>query len=94
MSRTTPGSQHSRSRLAITGSRDTENPRPSDIKIDLPQSVDREELDFIVEGVTLARDLINTPANDMGPDELEGAGAKARDAQGREIFEHASAMVC
>ncbi len=49
---------------------------PSDIKIDLPQSVDREELDFIVEGVTLARDLINTPANDMGPDELEAAARK------------------
>ena len=47
-----------------------------DIKLDLPQSVDREELDFIVEGVTLARDLINTPANDMGPDELEGAARK------------------
>jgi leucyl aminopeptidase len=49
---------------------------PSDIKLDLPQSVDREELDFIVEGVTLARDLINTPANDMGPVELEGAARK------------------
>jgi leucyl aminopeptidase len=49
---------------------------PSDIKLDLPQSIDREELDFIVEAVTLARDLINTPANDMGPDELEGAARK------------------
>jgi leucyl aminopeptidase len=48
----------------------------SDIRIDLPQSIDREELDFIVEGVTLARDLINTPANDMGPDELEAAARK------------------
>jgi leucyl aminopeptidase len=49
---------------------------PSDVKIDLPQSIDREELDFIVEGVALARDLINTPANDMGPDELEAAARK------------------
>jgi leucyl aminopeptidase len=47
-----------------------------DIKLDLPQSIDREELDVIVEGVTLARDLINTPANDMGPDELEAAARK------------------
>jgi leucyl aminopeptidase len=47
-----------------------------DIKIDLPQSIDREELDCIVESVTLARDLINTPANDMGPDELESAARK------------------
>jgi leucyl aminopeptidase len=49
---------------------------PSDIKLDLPQSIDREELDFIVEGVRLARDLINTPANDMGPEELEAAARK------------------
>jgi leucyl aminopeptidase len=48
----------------------------ADIKIDLPQSIDREELDFVVEGVGLARDLINTPANDMGPDELEAAARK------------------
>jgi leucyl aminopeptidase len=49
---------------------------PSDIRLDLPQSIDREELDFIVEGVRLARDLINTPANDMGPEELEAAARK------------------
>jgi leucyl aminopeptidase len=49
---------------------------PSDIKLDLPQSIDREELDFVVEGVRLARDLINTPANDMGPEELETAARK------------------
>jgi leucyl aminopeptidase len=42
-----------------------------DIKLDLPQSIDRDDLDRIVEGVTLARDLINTPANDMGPADLE-----------------------
>lgn len=41
--------------------------------LNLPQSVDREDLDRIVEAVTLARDLINTPANDMGPAELEEA---------------------
>jgi leucyl aminopeptidase len=44
-----------------------------DFQLDLPQSLDRDELDRIVEGVTLARDLINTPANDMGPAELEDA---------------------
>jgi leucyl aminopeptidase len=43
------------------------------IKLDLPQSLDREDLDRVVEAVTLARDLINTPANDMGPAELEAA---------------------
>src|SRR5271169_1939509 len=49
---------------------------PRDAKLDLPQSVDREDLQRIVEGVTLARDLINTPANDMGPAQLEQAARK------------------
>jgi leucyl aminopeptidase len=43
------------------------------IKLDLPQSLDREELEHVVEAVTLVRDLVNTPANDMGPTELEDA---------------------
>jgi leucyl aminopeptidase len=47
-----------------------------DIKLDLPQRVDRAELAHIVEAVTLARDLINTPANDMGPAQLEEAARK------------------
>ncbi len=55
---------------------------PSDIKLDLPQSLDREELDSIVEGVTLARDLINTPANDLGPEELEAAARKVATLHG------------
>src|SRR5215470_12246710 len=46
------------------------------IKLDLPQSLAREELEHIVEGVSLARDLINTPANDMGPAQLEQAARK------------------
>jgi leucyl aminopeptidase len=46
------------------------------VKLNVPQSVDRAELEHIVEGVTLARDLINTPANDMGPAQLEQAARK------------------
>ena len=46
------------------------------IKLDLPQSIDREELQHVVEAVALARDLINTPANDMGPAQLEQAARK------------------
>ena len=46
------------------------------VKLDLPQGLDRDELIRIVEGVTLARDLINTPANDMGPAQLEQAARK------------------
>ncbi len=37
----------------------------------LPEGVDGESLVREVEASYLARDLINTPANDMGPDELE-----------------------
>ena len=43
------------------------------IKLDLPQSLDREDLERVVEAVTLVRDLVNTPANDMGPADLEEA---------------------
>jgi len=39
----------------------------------VPQGVDGDDLTRIVEGVSLARDLINTPSNDMGPAELEDA---------------------
>jgi leucyl aminopeptidase len=44
-----------------------------EIRLELPEGVDGDELTRIVEGVFLARDLINTPANDMGPAELEQA---------------------
>jgi leucyl aminopeptidase len=56
-----------------------------DVKLDLPQSIDRDDLQRIVEGVTLARDLINTPANDMGPAELEAAARTLAASHGAEI---------
>src|SRR6202521_4484191 len=55
------------------------------VKLELPQSIDRGDLDHIVQGVTLARDLINTPANDMGPADLETAARKLAAAHGAEI---------
>ena len=39
----------------------------------MPPGVDGEEISRIAENLFLARDLINTPANDMGPAELEAA---------------------
>ncbi|HXC54282.1 MAG TPA: leucyl aminopeptidase family protein [Rhizomicrobium sp.] len=39
----------------------------------LPAGVDGEEVTRIAESVFLARDLITTPPNDMGPEELAGA---------------------
>jgi leucyl aminopeptidase len=44
-----------------------------EVALALPDGVDGAELSRVLDGVTLARDLINTPANDMGPAELEEA---------------------
>jgi leucyl aminopeptidase len=44
-----------------------------EVRLALPAGVDAADLTRVVEGVTLARDLVNTPANDMGPAELEAA---------------------
>jgi len=54
--------------------------KPSGAKLVLPKGVDGEEVSRIAESVALARDLINTPPNDMGPEELAGA---AKDVAGR-----------
>jgi leucyl aminopeptidase len=43
------------------------------VRLVVPDGVDAADLSRMAEGVALARDLINTPANDMGPAELEGA---------------------
>ncbi|MGH1419961.1 MAG: leucyl aminopeptidase family protein [Hyphomicrobiaceae bacterium] len=37
----------------------------------MPKGVDADEVEAIVEAVSLGRDLINTPASDLGPAELE-----------------------
>src|SRR5262249_39451366 len=60
-----------------------------------PDRLDAPRLSRIAEGVTLARDLINTPANDLGPAELEEAvralatrhGAGARSIVGDDLLE-------
>ncbi|HHS94642.1 MAG TPA: leucyl aminopeptidase family protein [Rhodobacterales bacterium] len=41
-----------------------------------PAGVDAARLEAIAAGEALTRDLINTPASDMGPDELEAAARK------------------
>jgi leucyl aminopeptidase len=48
----------------------------SGAKLVLPKGVDGEEATRIAEGVFLARDLINTPPNDMGPAELANAAGE------------------
>jgi leucyl aminopeptidase len=49
-----------------------------EIYLEIPDGVDADDLSRVAEAVTFARDLINTPANDMGPVELaQAAGALA-----------------
>jgi leucyl aminopeptidase len=47
-----------------------------ELRLAAPDGTDAAELQRIADAVTLARDLVNTPSNDMGPAELEAA-AKA-----------------
>lgn len=59
-----------------------------------PEGVDADRLIAMAEGEALTRDLINTPAEDMGPDELEAAfmdladrfGAKANSVRGDDLL--------
>jgi leucyl aminopeptidase len=46
------------------------------VRLVVPERVDGEDLSRIIEGVTLCRDLTNTPSNDMGPRELEAASRR------------------
>jgi leucyl aminopeptidase len=58
---------------------------PSNVRLNVPDGLDGEELSRIAEGVTLTRDLINTPSNDMGPDELEAAARALAKQHGGKI---------
>jgi leucyl aminopeptidase len=66
------------------------------VRLVVPQGVDGDDLSRIVEGVTLCRDLTNTPSNDMGPAELEVAsrglakqhGAKVQTTTGDALAKH------
>jgi leucyl aminopeptidase len=44
-----------------------------DVRLVPPDGVDTAEITRIADAAILARDLVNTPANDMGPDELAAA---------------------
>jgi leucyl aminopeptidase len=48
---------------------------PQRPRLELPAEVDARYVAAATSASALARDLINTPANDMGPDELEQAAA-------------------
>ena len=61
-------------------------PNPSQkAELICPAGVDERQLQAIIEGEFLTRDLINTPANDMGPDELEAAARDLADEYSAQI---------
>ena len=51
----------------------------------LPDGVDKDNVIRIVNGMVLGRDLINTPANDLGPAELSEAARHLADQHGAEF---------
>ena len=55
------------------------------VRLALSDGVDGEDLSRIADAVTLARDLINTPSNDMGPDELEAAARSLAERHGAKV---------
>ncbi|WP_439155481.1 leucyl aminopeptidase family protein [Yoonia sp.] len=48
-------------------------PASANAQLVAPDGIDADRLTIIANGEALTRDLINTPASDMGPDELENA---------------------
>ncbi|KAA9007006.1 leucyl aminopeptidase family protein [Histidinibacterium aquaticum] len=50
-----------------------------------PEGIDAARVEAMAEGEYLTRDLINTPASDMGPDELEVAARALAERFGAEI---------
>ena len=63
-------------------------------RLALSKGLNRARLERMAEAICMARDLINTPTNDMGPDALEAAalalakshGAKARTIRGEALL--------
>jgi leucyl aminopeptidase len=55
------------------------DPRP---RLVIPDGVDLEDVRNVVHACALARDMINTPANDMGPHEIESIAREVAEAYG------------
>src|SRR5690606_30502813 len=51
----------------------------------LPEGADEAEVNRQAEAATLARDLINTPANDLGPDAFEAEIRAFATARGMQV---------
>src|SRR5262249_8063621 len=51
----------------------------------LPAAADRRKIEAVVEAIWLGRDLINTPASDLGPAELEDAARRLGERHGATV---------
>lgn len=60
-------------------------PKAKAARLVLPAGVDGEEISRVAQAVFLARDLVNTPANDLGPGDLAAAARKLAGAHGAKI---------
>jgi len=60
-------------------------PASPKVTLEVPEHVDGADVSRIAESVALARDLINTPTNDMGPADLEAAARKLARAFGAKV---------
>ncbi len=68
--------------------------KPSKVRLKAPKGIDAARVEAIAAGEVLTRDLINTPASDMGPQELEDAflalaaehGAKGQVVMGDDLL--------
>jgi len=68
--------------------------KPNKVRLKAPKGIDAARVEAIAAGEVLTRDLINMPASDMGPQELEDAffalaaehGAKAQVIMGEDLL--------
>jgi leucyl aminopeptidase len=59
--------------------------KSAEADLETPKGVDSDRLGRIVEGVFITRDLINTPANELGPEGLERAARRLAERHGARI---------
>jgi len=73
----------------------------NEVRLALPNGIERDRVSILADGICLARDLINTPASDLGPEALESAarelagkaGARCSVIVGEELLERNLPMI-
>jgi leucyl aminopeptidase len=100
LSRNLPGLDPTRAALGFAlGSyqfRRYRKPKREPARLQLPPGADRAEIDRVMAAVTLVRDLVNTPTEDLGPAELgttvarigSERGARYREWVGDDLLTH------